>query len=204
MKNVKEKISYYGKQIDIRSLRERFFIFLLFSILLYLLFQFLFFDPLLGALNRLSANVLEKKQTLEALHIQKELQEKKHTSQAQRLNHEIAIMRKKMENKKIALVPNTLMLTHLDTFFKHESALEVVEITNKEPERIESSKFYRHPIHIILLGTYFDLLSFITHLEKFTMPVLFESIQYEVGVYPKARVELVISLITMDEDFIKF
>lgn len=129
-------------------------------------------------------------------------------------NQQIEHFKALLEQKTINLIKPEIMSTVLNEILQHSKKLKLLSLTKQAPIELFSQKdlapedntkqlqIYRHLVHITFEGQYDDTESFIRLLEDMPQKVNFESLTYEVDEYPLARIILVVSTLSFDEEWI--
>ncbi len=69
---------------------------------------------------------------------------------------------------------------------------------DSEPE-VETAGVYKHSVELMLTGSYFDIKRYVEALEALPWRLYWDSLEYSVATYPKARVELRVYTLSTDK-----
>lgn len=124
----------------------------------------------------------------------------------------IGLTRKLIEPRK--------MLNLLQDILSKDDSIKVITLKNLEErslfdtddngnrsEKIAESesgiKIYKHGIEIELEGTFFGVMEFLYELEKLDWHFMWDSLKYDVKIYPTANVKLVLYTLSLDDSWIE-
>jgi len=70
---------------------------------------------------------------------------------------------------------------------------------NLETSEVETAGVYKHSVELVLSGSYFDIKRYVEALEELPWRLYWDSLQYSVGTYPQANVELQVYTLSTDK-----
>jgi len=137
------------------------------------------------------------------------------------LNQQLAKIRKDLMDKTLNLIPPEQMAQVIKTIIDSSKSLKLEYLAKqqtvslaeengqskkrspKEKKAKNSSvQLYRHSMKIVLKGDYQSTYQFLTKLEQMQKKVAFDSFEYQVKVYPKAEIHLVVSTLSLQKGWI--
>lgn len=131
-------------------------------------------------------------------------------SQLKQINQQIAESKKLLKERTINLVYPEAMAKVLKEIINRSNKLKLVSLI-KQPAQIlfeqddaepQSVQMYRHPLELSFEGNYTDTQAFIKQLEDMPQKVNFERFVFEVDKYPKSKVTLIVSTLSLNRKWI--
>ena len=206
----------YADRVDAMSLRERALIFLAVAVVLVAVADNAFFDPILRRQKANSQRIQQQQDEIRAMQVQ--LQSYAQTrlgdganAKRQRFEKrktELAGLDREIAASQRELVTPEQMAKMLSEIVKRNPNIELVSLRKLPAAGLnpaappdsapEGSALYRHGIEIAVSGTYLNMLSYVTQLERLSAKIVWGSMELQAGVYPK--VTLRITLYTLSPD----
>ena len=129
--------------------------------------------------------------------------------QLSQTNERIENLKSQLEEKTINLVKPELMANVLREIIQKSNGLELVSLS-KQPteslfetnESVEQIQVFRHPFELVLKGGYQETMIFIQQLENMPQKVNFESFEFSVDNYPASKVTLLLSTLSLNQEWI--
>jgi len=129
------------------------------------------------------------------------------------LEVQLAKMKSEIERQLSDLIAPEKMADVLRSMLQQQANLKLISLKNMpvapfdppsekvENDSKEEAGLYRHSMELVMDGEYFDVLEYIKRLESLK-GFSWETMNYEVIDYPKARVTIKISTLSLEEDWI--
>ena len=115
-------------------------------------------------------------------------------SQVERLNRRLARLNTNVEQKMQTLVEPEQMSGLLLSILQQSKGLELLTLANELPTRFNSEDdaeaLYRHNLSLVLRGSYLSLLDYVKQLEQLSGRIFWRSLEFELGDYPDATIQL--------------
>jgi MSHA biogenesis protein MshJ len=214
-----EKIA---EKYNARSLRERIFIAIAVLALIYLFWYNVLYSYLLASDEEVSKNLQAIKSQISQLEGQIDtistIVGRNPTStllaQSKNLKTENDVLNKKISAYIQKMVKPSEMDEMLENIIQKASGLKVLSIENLpakaifEPKDGEANakhsglKVFNHTVQFQFTGNYFDTLRFLKALEQEKLNVIWDSFAYEVIAYPKAKITIELSTLSLEEGWI--
>ena len=131
--------------------------------------------------------------------------ERKRIASLQRRIDEINVT---LGNYAAELVDPAEMAQVLESVLREQSQLELIQIRNTTPELLTSddelnpTTFYRHGLEIEVEGSYAACLDYLAAIEALPWRLYWQLLEIEVIEYPRNRVRLEVSTLSLDEEWI--
>lgn len=131
-------------------------------------------------------------------------------TQQANLQKQLVGMRSQIENQLSGLIAPEKMADVLRSMLHEQEQLKLISLKNLPVEPFHQSEgelkegetaLFSHSMELVLDGEYFDVLGYIKRLESLK-GFNWQTLNYEVINYPKARVTLKISTLSLEEDWI--
>ncbi len=218
---MQNKLENLITQFDALSLRLRIMLALCAVVVLFMLFDVFW---LASNNKQIESNIKNiestKKMSAEMLTMQDEfnrsLFDKRSdpkVTQLNEINKQLAQKRKDLIEKTINLIQTEDMANMLQRIIVSTKSLRIISLQKEKTEELSKTKdaaltggdrirLYRHTLEIVLQGGYASTFSFLENLESMEKKVTFDSLDYIVEKYPNANIKLVISTLSLNEEWI--
>lgn len=213
MKALVVKVKQWANWLDQRSLRERVLLAAVVLVVAFLVFDALVFHPqaqksrhLKGQIGTLATTLAElDRQTETVLLRAKEDPDREHRAQKQQLQTELASLDERLKALTVDLISPCDMAEVLRELLIRQQGLRLVHLENLAPvallpseaESVESdsephTNLYRHPVRIIVSGTYLQAVAYLRDLEKLPRKLFWDELEIVVGDYPQTEISLMV------------
>lgn len=222
---IHHSLDQLGARIDALSLRERALLFAAVLVVLFMLWNQLFFAPLEQRRAQLSKRLEATSTQLAQINRQVSTlaaqgqQDPNRALQArlQRLREEHAGLDERLESVTLGLVPPRDMARVLEEVLERQQALTLVHLENlgaeplfepaREVDNTEKAahglpRLYRHGLRIEFQGTYQGTLDYLQALEALPHNLFWGGLELRVTEYPMARVGLTVYTLSLREGWI--
>lgn len=129
-----------------------------------------------------------------------------HLQQAS-LNTQLQVLDRELAAHLVDLIPPERMVGLLEQMLRQSAKLKLVELTSIAPtpllEGERRQSLFKHGLHLKLQGGYFDVLQYLQSLESLPEHFYWRKLNYQVGQYPMATVELELYTLSTSKDFIR-
>jgi MSHA biogenesis protein MshJ len=213
MKALAVRIGQLALWLDQRSLRER--ILLPASVLVALLFcsYALFFEPQGGKRHQVKEQIVELNTTVAELDRQAEAIEaraqedpdREHRLRQQQLQAELDRLDERLKDLTVDLISPRDMAEVLRGLLTRQGGMRLVSLENLPAVELlpaaeneaaaddtERINLYRHPVRIVVSGTYLQALDYLRELEKLPRKLFWDDLEIVVGDYPHAEISLTV------------
>lgn len=217
-----EKIKALEEKFNARSLRERILIAAVIFAVIYFLWYNIFYGYLLATDEEVSKKLQSIKSQISQLEGQidtiSEVVGRNPTAalikQTKDLKADNEILNQKIRAYIKKMVSPTDMDETLNTIIQKATGMTIVGIENVAAKPLFEEKHldingqyagfqvFSHSIQFQLQGTYFDTLRFLKTLEQQNLNVIWDSFTYEVIKYPKAKITLEFSTLSLEAGLI--
>ena len=202
-------------RFDALSLRERALVAGAALIGMVLLWLALFFDPMSVKQRTLSAELTTLQQSIQltTLAIQ-ETADTDPTLIAQReetkLKTLLAALNAQLAAKSAGLIPPERMVQVIHDVLSRQHGVRLVSLHNSPvttlvpgaAQAAQSGGPYVHPVEIVVEGTYLDVLAYLHALESLEYRFYWRLLELESTAYPRNRVRIELSTLSLDKDWI--
>jgi len=206
----------YADRINAMSLRERVLIFLAVAVVLIAIADSAFFDPILRRKKACSQKIQQQQDEIRAMQAQLQAFAQARLSDGanakrqrfEKRKVELAALNREIAASQRELVTPEQMAKMLSEIVKRNPNVELVSMRKLAAAGLspaatpdsapEGSALYRHGIEIAVSGTYLNMLSYVSQLERLSAKIVWGSMDLQAGVYPK--VTLRITLYTLSPD----
>lgn len=206
----------YADRINAMSLRERVLIFLAVAVVLIAIADSAFFDPILRRQKASSQKIQQQQDEIRAMQAQLQAFAQARLSDGanakrqrfEKRKVELAALNREIAASQRELVTPEQMAKMLSEIVKRNPNVELVSMRKLAAAGLspaatpdsapEGSALYRHGIEIAVSGTYLNMLSYVSQLERLSAKIVWGSMDLQAGVYPK--VTLRITLYTLSPD----
>ncbi len=208
MKVLKQSILDIEKKLAFRTIREKIMILVVFVVLIYLLMEALFLKPLVQTISTKHSLIAEQEQTLQALVLTQQQSDESALHIESKLENEIKELTHELKEARKSVyygIRAQEVLLVLETLFKADQTIDFQEMKNNPSSALgDANILYGHPIELVFQGKFHDLLTFMKKIEFLGLPIIYESMHYEVQTYPLAQLNLRINLLTQSQAFLEF
>lgn len=212
--------------LDLKSLKERGLILIASLMGLYFFWQILIFDNIaipvatpksnINPANDLKSNAVDEKKKNDSNKVSEDLASQKQIKELEETNNNL-------QNKLNDLTTNLISLDKMNQLLKdilNNSNIQILSFSNApvveiaganqdsnkvnqdsnklNGKSVEKLKLYKHTMEIILLGDFFQLIDFITAIEKLPNKLFWEELQFTTDEYPAGKIKLVLSILSKD------
>ena len=128
------------------------------------------------------------------------------------LEQEVEKLNQKLRTNIVTLVPPREMAGFLKDLLTQQEKLQLISLENLPPEELEfgnneneepiQPKLYRHRLRLEFSGDYLTLLKYLKQLERLPRSLVWEEVEVETEVYPRARVRLQVYTLSLTEGWI--
>jgi MSHA biogenesis protein MshJ len=202
-------------RVDALSLRERLLVMLTAVIVAAALWQTLLMQPLASRasatqaeLKVLEENISMANRSLEDQILQLAGGGDEHRSRIASLRQRIDEINAALGDHAGELIDPSEMARVLEGVLKEQSRLTLVRIRNTTPEFLSASEdegdvtFYRHGLEIEVEGSYAACLEYLNAIESLPWRLYWQVLELDVIDYPRNRVRIEVSTLSLDEEWI--
>lgn len=213
MRDIVNRIGKLGAWLDKRAPRER--ILLLVMVLAVGIFcaNVWYFHPqglerhrLQEQISTLNTTLAELDHQAEALQARaQEDPDRENRARKQRLQAELNRIDKNLKSLTVDLIPPKEMAEVLRGILTRQEGMKLVRLENLPPVELLSNadnastedgekrvSLYRHPVRIVVSGTYMQALSYLKKLEKLPRKLFWEGLEIVVEEHPRSRISLTV------------
>lgn len=213
MRDIVSRIGHLGAWLDKRAPRER--ILLLVMVLVVGIFcaNAWYFHPRKVERQRLQEQISTLNTTLTELDHQAEaLQaraqedpDRDNRARKQRLQAELNRLDENLKSLTVDLIPPKEMAEVLKDILTRQAGMKLVRLENRPPVELLSNaenvseedgekrvSLYRHPVRIVVSGTYMQALNYLKELEKLPRKLFWEDLEIVVEEHPRSRISLTV------------
>ncbi|MDX1518062.1 MAG: hypothetical protein R3288_14545 [Woeseiaceae bacterium] len=128
--------------------------------------------------------------------------------QAALVRQRIEQINEELGNYAAELIDPSEMALVLEQLLREQTRLSLVSIRNTAPELLAAdlegagTSFYRHGLEIELEGSYADCLRYLAEIERLPWRLYWQVLDIEVTDYPRNRVRLEVSTLSLNEEWI--
>lgn len=202
-------------RFDALSLRERALVAGACLIGMVLLWFAAVFDPATARQRALSAELSTLQQSIEVT--TQSIQETADTDptlmaqrQETRLQEQLAEINTQLAAKSAGLIPPERMVQVIHDVLSRQRGVSLVSLHNSPvttlvpvtADRAASGGPYVHPVEIVVEGTYLDVLAYLHALESLEWRFYWRLLELESTAYPRNRVRIELSTLSLDKDWI--
>lgn len=202
-------------RIDALSLRERLLVMITVLVVIVAAWQMLFMEPISqravqsrAALDAMKERIMSTHQSVQEQILQvadSSGVEQRRIASIERRIDEINVT---LGNYAAELIDPAEMAQVLEGILREQPRLTLVEIRNTAPEPLTSddelhpTTFYRHGLEIEVEGSYLAVLDYLTEIESLPWRLYWQMLEIEVIEYPRNRIRLEVSTLSLDEEWI--
>lgn len=213
---IKSALLWYNQ----RSLRERLVLLVCAIVVVFMIVYSLLLQPLTEQRERARRQIAELETELQGLRSRQQLllsrqdadPDRQNRQRLEILQQEAAALQSRLEGGIANLVAPAEMPELLKQLLTREPSLSLVELENQLPEPLRFAAsagqkegalvLYRHPLQLTFSGDYLALLRYLRSLEALPRQLVWEDIAIETAEYPKSRVHLQVSTLSLREGWI--
>jgi MSHA biogenesis protein MshJ len=181
--------TFVATRVDDMTLRQRAMLFATVSLLLIALAHVLFIEPVLVRQKRLIDQVNRDQSQLAAVRgqIESMVKESAGRNPLQELEGRVAAADRALAERKRGFVAPTRLPALMRSFLGpgQQVSLESLRVVPGAQEG--PGGFYRHGVELVLRGSYFDLLQYLSQLEKLPARMIWGRTELQVEKYPEVR-----------------
>lgn len=204
---MKSLLARQMERIDAASLRERVLIFLAMTMVLVLIVNLVFIDPLRARQRQLAAETSQRQTELNA--IQAELRRLAAISdedpnlllnkRATALRGELASIEARVLAEQQRFTAPERIREVLDEMLQRNKRLELVELKTLPVSVIDGGKrVFRHGVELTVTGTYVELFDYLSALERLPTQLYWGKAELDVVNHPTARLRMVVYTVSLD------
>ncbi len=213
MKAIAIRLRQWADWFDQRSLRERVLLLAAVLVVGFLAIDALFFHPLAIRLRLIQEQVATLNTAIAELDRQAadvkargQLDpDREHRLRQRQLNEELGRLDERLKALTVDLISPRDMAGVLREVLTRQKGLKLVRLENlpavellpavenaSGAEGEEHINLYRHPVHIVVSGTYLQALAYLRDLEKLPRKLFWDDLEIVVGEYPQAEISLTV------------
>ena len=215
LETIKVRLSPLQAKVDALSLRERALVMLTAVVVIVAMWQMVLMDPIAQRAERSQAELAGLKNRITSAHasVQEQILQIAGESGADRKR--IATLQRRIDEINVALgnyaaelVDPAEMAEVLESVLREQSRLTLIQIRNTTPELLTSddelspTTFYRHGLEIEVEGSYAAVLEYLSEIEALPWRLYWQVLEIEVIEYPRNRIRLEVSTLSLDEEWI--
>lgn len=208
-------IAPYQAKIDALSHRERMLVLLTIIATIAAAWFVLLLEPLSqrAEASRLELDTLRQSVTAANQNLEDQIQQLAGTGDGERAR--VAVLHKRIDEINATLgdyaaelIDPAEMARVLEDVLKEQDSLSLVHMRNTEPEFLSTDQesdvtaFYRHGLEIEIEGDFAACLDYLTEIEALPWRLYWQVLDLEVIEYPRNRVRLKVSTLSLDEEWI--
>lgn len=224
MNRLKQNWQKWSERIDAMALRERAIVFFAIALALLFLFIKLASEPLNARQRETGRNLAQKQVDTRMLQeqSQKLLAESRHDPDAERkarveaLRKRAAELDTRLAEKQRELVPPERVTGMLEEMLRRDRKLELVDLHSLPPTPLfgedtaaPSEKktelamlVYRHGVELTVRGSYFDLLNYLSALEKLPLRLFWGEVEIVGDEYPVISMKLSVYTLSLERSWV--
>jgi MSHA biogenesis protein MshJ len=196
---MKQRWQRFAARIDEMTLRQRAMLFATVSLLVVAFAQVALIEPLLLRQKTLIERSTRDESQLAAVRAQIEglLKEDQHDSKdpeqlaVLKLEARLAELEKSLAARKGAFVAPSRLPELLKNLLGPGRAIKLESLRTVPAVQVQSgAELYRHGLEMTLRGTYFDLMQYLSDLEKMPARLLWGGVELQVDKYPEVRLSV--------------
>ncbi len=210
-----DRVHDVEKKIDAMTLRERLLIGVTTLTLVTGLWYVMFLEPLVLEADRKTGELaaLEERISVANASLEQQVTELAGGSADQRarigkLEQQIASINETLGDYAAELIDPAEMTQVLEGVLRNQSALSLVRIRNLPSETLAASeeedatRFYRHGIEIEVEGSFFAVVDYLNDVEALPWRLYWQILELDVVEYPRNRIRIEVSTLSLDEEWI--
>jgi MSHA biogenesis protein MshJ len=131
--------------------------------------------------------------------------------EAERLERQLAAINAQLAQKSAGLIPPERMVQVIHDVLSRQHGVTLVSLHNSpvttlvpagEGQPAPTAGPYVHPVEIVVEGTYLDVLAYLHALEGLEWRFYWRRLELETTAYPRNRVRIELSTLSLDKDWI--
>lgn len=212
---IRETVQPMLDKVDALSLRERLLILLTTLVLCVALWHTMFMQPLAQRASGTRAELAELEGRISAANSSLEEQILQLAGGGDEQRSRIASLRRRIDeiNTQLGthaaeLIDPAEMARVLESVLREQSRLSLVRIRNLTPDSLSAGEetgsltFYRHGLEIEVEGTYAACLEYLNAVEALPWRLYWQVLELDVIEYPRNRIRLEVSTLSVEEEWI--
>lgn len=216
MRAIGGKLRQWADRLDRRSLRERVLLVVVVLVVGVFCIDALFLHPRANKRRLLNEQVAGLRVTIAELDRQAEAikvraaedPDRESRAKQQQLKAELAALDERLGALTVDLVSPQEMAEVLKDLLSRQNGMRLVSLENlppeellpapeknpdgEEPADVERINLYRHPVHIVVSGTYLQALGYLREIETLPRKLFWDNLEITVGDYPETEISLTV------------
>ena len=205
-----------SNKLNDRSLRDRGLIFLITASMLAILIYTVFLDPQLAKQRTLSRQIIQQQSQIKGVQAQIQgLEEARsidpdttNRAKLEALRIQLVQIKALLQVKQQQLIPPDKIGGLLEEMISRNRQLQLISLRSLpastvtgEEEQVTAveKEFFKHGVEISVRGSYFDLLDYVTQLEKMQWQMFWGKASLTVEEYPVSRLTLTLYTLSLDK-----
>lgn len=217
---MKQQLKKYADSIDAMALRERAMFFGAVALVLMTLLQVFLLNPVLSRRNQLSAQIAQQEDETKAMQTQIQAlirpaapdQDALNRDRLKTLREELAqVDRRLADQERLFVAPEKMVALLADMVGKNQK-LQLLSLRNLPSIRLSTGaaaqpaggarEVFRHTIELSVKGGYFDLLEYVSALERIPQQVFWDGFELTVTQYPQSVLKLTIYTLSPEKSWL--
>lgn len=225
---MKEMLQRYADSIDAMALRERAMFFGAVTLVLMTLLQVFLLNPVLSRRNQLSAQIAQQEDETKAIQAQIQTlvrpsvqdQDALNRDKITRLREQLAQLDRQFEEQQRQFVPPEKMVAMLESVILKNRKLQLMSLRNLPiagPPPVAAApagaaagagrgtgahEVFRHTVELSIKGSYFDLLEYLSALERMPQRVFWDGFELDAAQYPQSVLKLTIYTLSRERSWL--
>jgi MSHA biogenesis protein MshJ len=204
-------------KVDALTVRERALVLLSALAIIYLLWEFVLYQPLAQSKSAVNTELMAVQQKIAAME-QEELifiqtlhldPDRELKIEVQDLQNRMAVLDSNLADLSVGLVPADKLAVILQDVLARTESLQLQSLQTLPVERLElnvktgadggSAGVYKHSVAITVKGSYFQLLEYLKKLETLTWRFYWDELRYQQESYPNGLFEIRVYTLSTDK-----
>jgi MSHA biogenesis protein MshJ len=225
---MKEILHRYADSIDAMALRERAMFFGAVTLVLMTLLQVFLLNPVLSRRNQLSAQIAQQEDETKVIQAQIQTlvrpsvqdQDALNRDKITRLREQLAQLDQQFEEQQKQFVPPEKMVAMLEGVIAKNRKLQLMSLRNlpiagPSPSAAAQAgpatgarrgssahEVFRHTVELSVKGSYFDLLDYLSALERMPQRVFWDGFELDATQYPQSVLKLTIYTLSRERSWL--
>lgn len=225
---MKEMLQRYAESIDAMALRERAMFFGAVTLVLMTLLQVFLLNPVLSRRNQLSAQIAQQEDETKVIQAQIQTlvrpsvqdQDALNRDKITRLREQLAQLDQQFEEQQKQFVPPEKMVAMLEGVIAKNRKLQLMSLRNlpiagPPPSAVAQAataagakrgsgahEVFRHTVELSIKGSYFDLLDYLSTLERMPQRVFWDGFELDAAQYPQSVLKLTIYTLSRERSWL--
>lgn len=212
---VEARVTPLLARVDALSMRERLLVMITVLVVIVALWQLTIMEPIAQRAVKSRAELDALKERITSTHqsVQEQILQIAGEGGAERqriasIERRIDEINTTLGNYAAELIDPSEMAHVLEGVLREQSQLTLVQIRNTSPEPLTSddemhtTTFYRHGLEIEVEGSYAALLEYLQEIESLPWRLYWQVLEIDVIEYPRNRIRLEVSTLSLDEEWI--